>query len=542
MGKKQHSKDLLHIRPTEWVQDHGGFKAKKRSPFANLPLHCCALSLQPFKCPVGTREGYVFEAVSVLNYLKKYKVNPVTGKKLEPEELVPLHFHRNDEGLIHCPVTYKVFTDHSVVVVNIRSGHVYSQDAVDQLNRKTRNWKDLITSEPLKSSDIITLQNPDDVEAREIASFHYIQKGQQDEVVNDMVAHAEKESHESKAIKIRTDPALKRIFDERQVRLESKLSEAKAKEEAETTAKDIADSTKPKKIHDVYTSGEVAESFTSTSTPLRINNVLRPITEEEHEMELYEMVRKNKAKGYVRMVTTEGMLNIELHCNIVPRTTDNFLRLCERNYYDDTMFHRLIHNFVVQGGDPTNTGHGGKSGFPGGRAFKDEFDSRLNHQGPGIVSMANNGKDTNKSQFFISLKSCPHLDLKHSIFGRVVGGLNIVAALNSWETDDKDKPIKPIKIIRTEVFKNPFKEAAIEAAKAPAPAKVIDPSAMWFSSRGDPMQNHKNRHSAAVGKYMDLTSTRPSTAAGQLPAEEMEYASVTQKSKRLRTAFDFANW
>merc|ERR1719247_841384 len=171
------------------------------------------------------------------------------------------------------------------------------------------------------------------------------------------------------------------------------------------------------------------------------------MTEEEDLQEIYDIVRKNKAKGYVRVVTSAGMLNLELHTNIVPRTTDNFLRLCEREYYNGTTFHRLIKNFMIQGGDPTGTGKGGKSAFEGGRAFRDELDSRLSHQGPGVLSMANNGKNTNKSQFFVTLKSCQHLDGKHSVFGRVVGGLHLLKVLNDWQTDEKDKPIKEIKLI-----------------------------------------------------------------------------------------------
>jgi len=268
------------------------------------------------------------------------------------------------------------------------------------------------------------------------------------------------------------------------------------------------------------------------------------MTEEELH-EIYEAVRKKKQKGYVRLITSEGMLNLELHTDFVPRTTDNFLRLCEKNYYDNTIFHRLIRNFMVQGGDPTGTGRGGASGFEGGKAFRDEFDSRLSHQGPGVVSMANNGKDTNRSQFFVSLKSCQHLDLKHSAFGRVVGGLQLLTVLNDWETDEKDRPKKELKLIRTEVFKNPFKEAMAEAAK-PKVEKVIDPVATWFSNRRDPMEDHKNRYSASVGKYLEAPAQPlPGERRKQLPelpAEEVEYASAPQKAKKARTSFDFSKW
>eukprot|EP00971_Amphidinium_carterae_P056376 1113293-Amphidinium_carterae.1 len=122
-------------------QDGRGFKASKRSPFSKLPLHCCSLSQQPFESPVATREGAIFETANILLYVKRFGKNPVTGMpahgnllmtrgcvggKLEAKELIPLRFHRNGEGRLHCPVTSKVFTNYSHVVMSAVSGHVYS--------------------------------------------------------------------------------------------------------------------------------------------------------------------------------------------------------------------------------------------------------------------------------------------------------------------------------------------------------------------------------------------------------------------------------
>jgi len=131
------------------------------------------------------------------------------------------------------------------------------------------------------------------------------------------------------------------------------------------------------------------------------------------------------------------------------------------------------------------------------------------------------------------------------VFGRVVGGLQLLDVFNQWETE-KDKPTKDIKIIRTEVFKNPFKEAATELAK-PKAEKVPDAVATWFSNRKDPMEEHKNRHSTGVGKYLeDLPPPLPGEKAkrkvADLPAEEMEYVSVPQKTKQIRTAIDFSSF
>jgi len=424
----------------------------------------------------------------------------------------------------------------------------------------------LITSKPFKWTDIVVLQDPENIEAREISKFYYIQKGQQEEVVAEITHRESKISQEAKKDTIRKNAALDRIYEEKRQLAEEKAKEEAEKAEAEEPKEEVSatnaagEQLQPnKRQNDRYTSGAMAESFTSTTRSLTTTNELRMQTEDEALQELYEAVRKKKAKGYVRLITTVGMLNLELQTDIAPRTCDNFLRLCEREYYDNTVFHRLIHNFVMQGGDPTGTGKGGKSGFEDGAPFRDEFDSRLSHQGPGIVSMANSGKNTNKSQFFVSFKSCQHLDNKHSVFARVVGGLKLLEALNDWETDEKDRPKKEIRLTRTEVFKNPFKEAIAEAAK-PKVEKEIDPVATWFSNRRDPMQEHRNRMSGEVGKYLEdgvpgsgikplpVALANPAgRAAGkepskELPDEEMEYAGVARKAKKARTSFDFSSW
>jgi len=558
MGKNQHSKDQLHLRPTEWAQDGRGFKAGKWTPYSKLPLNCCALSLQPFDKPVGTRDGSVFEITHIVKYIKRFGVHPVHGGKLEIKELIPLHFHTNTQGQLQCPVTFKVLGNNTPVCANMSSGHVYCLEAVLELNKKNKNWNDLVTGQPFKWTDIVVIQDPDNIQGREVAKFHFMLSGQQDEVITEITNPESKAARQNKGEKIRENAAIARVFEEKE-----RLAQEKAQEEAEkqaadpdaaAAAKQAVDEAKDKqlsieqargkrKLNDRYTSGEVAESFTSTAKPLRSDNTLRKLTEEEELQDVYDQVRKKKTKGYVRMITSIGCLNLELHCDVAPRTTDNFLRLCSRSYYDNTIFHRLIKNFMMQGGDPKGTGKGGESGFEGGAAFKDEFDARLVHQGPGILSMANNGKNTNRSQFFVTLKSCEHLNNKHSVFGRVVGGLNLLDAFNNWETDVKDKPLKEIKLIRTEVFKNPFDEVIAEAAK-PKVEKVEDPVATWFSNRRDPMSEHRNRQSAEVGKY--LPSNLPALPGEkrqkeEVATEEVEYANVP-RTKKTRTSFDFSSW
>ena len=114
--------------------------------------------------------------------------------------------------------------------------------------------------------------------------------------------------------------------------------------------------------------------------------------------------------------TNKGSIELDLHYDKTPLTVANFVNLAQRGYYDGVSFHRVIANFMVQGGDPTGTGAGG----PGYR-FEDEFDASLRHDKPGILSMANAGPGTNGSQFFITHVPTPHLDGNHSVFGVVAG-------------------------------------------------------------------------------------------------------------------------
>ncbi len=126
-------------------------------------------------------------------------------------------------------------------------------------------------------------------------------------------------------------------------------------------------------------------------------------------------------KLYCTIKTDKGDIRIELFADKAPLTVANFVNLAERGYFDGLTFHRVVPNFVIQGGDPTGTGRGG----PGYR-FADEFHPDLRHDGPGTLSMANAGPGTNGSQFFITHTATPHLDNRHSVFGRVVSGQNVV--------------------------------------------------------------------------------------------------------------------
>jgi len=156
------------------------------------------------------------------------------------------------------------------------------------------------------------------------------------------------------------------------------------------------------------------------------------------------LVERNS--GNVVLYTTMGEIEIELYWAHAPKTCKNFFELAKRGYYDNTIFHRIIRDFMIQGGDPTGTGRGGESIY--GRHFEDEIHPNLKHTGAGVISMANSGPDTNGSQFFITLVATPFLDAKHAIFGRIKRGMTIVQKMGNVQTTAQDKPVADVKIIR----------------------------------------------------------------------------------------------
>jgi len=147
----------------------------------------------------------------------------------------------------------------------------------------------------------------------------------------------------------------------------------------------------------------------------------------------------------VVMETSLGVIEIELYHDHAPKTCRNFAELCRRGYYNNTKFHRIISNFMIQGGDPTATGCGGASIY--GNTFEDEIHKDLKHTGAGILSMANAGPDTNGSQFFITLAPTQHLDGLHAIFGRILRGMKIVQKLGKVATNKNDRPLDDVIIV-----------------------------------------------------------------------------------------------
>ena len=144
--------------------------------------------------------------------------------------------------------------------------------------------------------------------------------------------------------------------------------------------------------------------------------------------------------------TNMGTIEVELFMDETPITVDNFIKLTKKGFYNGLAFHRVIDGFMLQGGCPRGDGSGGP-----GYTIKDEFTQNLKHSAPGTLSMANAGPNTGGSQFFITLAPTPWLDGKHTVFRKVIEGMDVVKAIGKVKTDSKDRPLKEVKITSVQI-------------------------------------------------------------------------------------------
>lgn len=221
---------------------------------------------------------------AIAEYIKDYGVHPVTGEPLKFKDLKRLHFHKNANGNYACPIMDKEFTEHSHIVAVGTSGNVYSWEAIDELNIKRRHWKDLLSEEPFRRKDIITVQDPQNPQDIAWPDYYHVKKTKE---------------------------------------------EAEAVEKAKTKPKP-----KPQKTTAAsYDGGFTCAGFSAVPD--------KPLTEAQ------KPGQQVSDKGYVQLMTSLGPLNLELRCDLVPKTCENFIKLCKSDYYNGTIFHRNIPGFMV---------------------------------------------------------------------------------------------------------------------------------------------------------------------------------------------------
>ncbi|PSS03784.1 peptidyl-prolyl cis-trans isomerase cyp8 [Coniella lustricola] len=576
MGK---GTDKLYITHSEWsssdafsasVGAGAGSRAQRAvgTQFRRLPFNFCAASLQPFKNPVCTPEGTIFDVEVISAWLEKHNTNPVNGQPLDAKDLIKLNFARNADaeadpnagptdgkGDLIDPVTFKVFTDNTHIVA-VRHGtyaNVFAWETIEQMNIKQKNWHDLVDDKEFGRKDIITLQDPQNAASRNLSEFQYLKDG------GDAILTPQ-QIEERKSGSVNID-ALGRIGDKV---LRAKEAVEKARRERENSG-DVNRSSKAlqkssivqgfrkpaiqekKLAHNAatYTTGRAAASFTSTGLTPETSGERATLTQDEWLLK----PKTVKIKGYARVETSVGDVVIELQTETAPKAVWNFVKLSQKGYYRGTIFHRNIKNFMIQGGDPTATGKGGQSIW--GKNFQDEFDGPLTHSARGMVSMANKGKNTNSSQFFITYKPAKHLDRKHTIFGKVVDGLDVLDRLEVVPVDDGNRPLKEITIKDIVIFLDPFEEflkekgqrerAEAEKAEIQRQGGTDDDRTTWTGKRirGD---GSLEESGSAVGKYL-----RPALATDSEPPPVDDHAVVEDwepSRKKVKTAGfgNFDDW
>uniref|UniRef100_A0A8C2YG55 RING-type E3 ubiquitin-protein ligase PPIL2 n=1 Tax=Coturnix japonica TaxID=93934 RepID=A0A8C2YG55_COTJA len=496
-----------------------------------------SLSLQPFEYPVCTPDGTVFDILSIVPWIKKYGTNPITGEKLDAKSLIKLNFAKNSEGKYHCPVLFTVFTNNSHIVAIKTTGNVFAYEVCclsrfDMTSLPVSLLQRCLPFQliccmkwvPVEFSDCVFLncylQDPTNLDKFNVSNFFHVKN-------NIKVVDPDEE-------KAKLDPSyyLKNTNTETRETLLELYKEFKGDEILAATMK-APEKKKVDKLNAAhYSTGAVSASFTSTAMVPETTHEAAAI---EDDVVRYQYVKK---KGYVRLHTNKGDLNLELHCDMTPRTCENFIKLCKKNYYDGTIFHRSIRNFVIQGGDPTGTGTGGESYW--GKPFKDEFKPNLSHTGRGILSMANSGPNTNKSQFFITFRSCAYLDKKHTVFGRVVGGFETLTAMENVESDPKtDRPKEEIRIEATTVFVDPYEEADAQVA-AEREKVQLEEEAAKTKAEMVPLKKEvqtPKTYRQGVGKYINMAAAKRSVE------DDGPSTSTAAKKEKKSTGFgDFSSW
>ncbi|KAF9462124.1 peptidylprolyl isomerase-like protein 2 [Collybia nuda] len=509
---------ITHAEHAGYFGSHSsssGYKAKSQAPHpgTRTPFDSCALSFQPFNHPVCARNsdgtGHVFDLVNIIPWLKQHhNTHPITKEPLSPSDLITLHYSRKEaSGELHDPISFKPFSEHSHIVAIATTGNVFLADSI-------KGGKDLVSDVSFKKQDIITLQNPHGFPQTSISVTA-------------------------------TTPSV--------VPPNTKPKAPTAAISSVQVKASVPWNVSP------YSSGMPGASLTSTSVDPQTTSSSKLLWDEE-ELMFEDISNPIKGKGkekdvgkrraYVRMVTSlgGGSLNLELFCEKAPKTCYNFLMLAKAGKYDQCLFHRLVPGFMIQSGDPTGTGAGGESYW--GTPFRDEHDLKgaAKHDSRGVLAMANKGPGTNGSQFYVTFKSTPNLDKKHTVFGKLVGGEDVLDLLEKLPLKaGTERPAKPVRITEIIIYQDPFEDYKIRLAKklakrAEAEQKPLQKQKSadhkegddinWFGVKvgtGNSVPGAINTD-GAVGKYLSLK--RP-----------LSDRSVEDTKKKRKTGFgDFDGW
>lgn len=543
MGKNT---DKLYITQSEHSGAEGRHGAstgithrKISAKYKKLPYYYCSLSLQPWEFPVcvvnDNKVATVFDLATIVPWLQSKGTNPTTGKPLDPKDLIKLVFSKNDEDEYCDPITKKIFNDHTHIVAIASTGNVFAYETITTLNYKAKNLVDLVSDEPFTRSDVVTIQDPHDLATDDLSQAtpmlqpdHHVSP-QMRSSSNAVFADKEKRVEDARAAidRLRKKPPDRSQIDSSR---ESSIIEKKAQLPYNAAN---------------YSTGYTAASFTSTGMTVKTADDRALLTEEQYL--LHPKKIKTKALGIIR--TTHGNMDIELWPEHAPKAVYNFVKLAKSGYYNGVIFHRNIPGFMVQGGDPSGRGTGGRSIF--GKNFEDEISPAHSHSKRGLISMANKGPGTNSSQFFITYDSARHLDKKHTIFGQIIGGDDVLDRLERVPVVG-DKPKSRIEMTEVQILLDPFddfleKEKQRRETDLKKRESTEDDYQTWTNQPVKTLQNRAasspslGEDPKSVGKYLKGQDSRHEHVISKRPSEHIETSSVQKKVKK--TGFgDFSAW
>jgi len=507
MVKRQ--KEKLYASTREYRENRGS--SQKETRVRSLPFSHCALSLNAFTTPVCNYQGIVFDASQLIAFVKEHGKDPVTGKAMTRKDIITLNMEK-DNGEWQCPILGKALTDRTAVIAivqpnNRSTANVYSKQAYQELNVKAKNYEDLVSGVKFdKKRDVLILNDPDNPEwnqRRNISQFYHIRhsrelaQGDEKSTVNQTLTGTRILEKVAKR-KLATDEAFK-TATKRQVASDANLRNVQKTivvdgVEVALLASDVTGVQ--------YTTAGSAVGLTSTSNTSSKLNEQREATPDEIIEAQCQQLRLLKEKATVILQTSHGNVSFQLHADIAPRTVLNFVQLCKEGAYNDTVFHRLIPKFMIQGGKRSENDTSYWDG-----TIPDEFDDRLKHDSTGVLSMANAGPGTGKRQFFVTFDACPHLDRKHSVFGKVIEGIEIVKGWENIQTDKKDVPNEDVRIRCVQVIRDPTVQAILNEGRrleAIVRKRLSSSPSSKSQTTGDSMPT---KGAVAVGKYLKVKKT-----------------------------------
>jgi peptidyl-prolyl cis-trans isomerase-like protein 2 len=307
-----------------------GITAKKTSStYRKLPFYYCALTLQPWDHPVchvdERNQATLFDLLAIVPWLAKKGSHPISGKQIDAKSLVKLNFCKNDEDEYCDPVTMKVFNDHTHIAAIKGTGNVYAFETLETLNYKTKSLKDLLTDEPFTKADVITVQDPHNLDAGlDMSAMKPLQEQKTSTLApqtqNDSAIEREKKVAEAKL-------ALQRFRTQAEQPKSVVTVKPKSKEPSET----------PKETRLAnYSTGMTAAAFTNSGMSVS-TKVDRAVLD---EADWLLKPRKVKIKGLAVIRTNYGLLDIELDPEFAPKACYNFVKLAKQGYFNGVSFHR----------------------------------------------------------------------------------------------------------------------------------------------------------------------------------------------------------